>query len=112
MEKKILTEEISYLTEEKKIAPKQPTEQNFLSESARTAEKYPAKSEKSLLVLITGGAAAGKTTFAEKVKEHLEQVQKRALILSLDFYKNQKSAQSPTASASRIRALAICSFFG
>jgi uridine kinase len=41
-----------------------------------------------LFILITGGAAAGKTTLAQKLKEHFEQNQQEVLILPLDRYYN------------------------
>ncbi|CAB5354335.1 unnamed protein product [Rhizophagus irregularis] len=49
-------------------------------------EQYPTKDENPLLILITGGAASGKTTFTQQLREYLEQNQQKALILPFDNY--------------------------
>ncbi|RGB40445.1 P-loop containing nucleoside triphosphate hydrolase protein [Rhizophagus diaphanus] len=41
-------------------------------------EQYPTIEEKPLLILITGGAASGKTTFTQQLREYLEQNQQKA----------------------------------
>src|SRR3954468_8165640 len=83
MDKKISIEEVSYLPEEQKLLETKSAEQISQSTSKKIENQSPIKEEKPLLVLITGGAAAGKSTLTKQLKEHLEQ---EVLILPLDNY--------------------------
>jgi pantothenate kinase-related protein Tda10 len=86
MDKKISIEEVIYLPEEQKLLETKSTEQTSQSTSKEIENQYPTREEKPLLVLITGGAASGKSTLTKQLKEHLEQNQQEVLVLPLDNY--------------------------
>ncbi|CAG8597685.1 64_t:CDS:2 [Ambispora gerdemannii] len=75
-----LPEEQDYLETSQLIEKNAQSESEKLKEATQTSQKNP------LLVLITGGAASGKTTLTKQLKENLEQNQQEALILPLDAY--------------------------
>src|SRR5207244_2725402 len=79
--------EVSYLPEEQNcLETSQLTEKKVQPESEEIKEPTQTSQKKPLLVLITGGAAAGKTIFTKQLKQNLEQNQQEALILPLDAY--------------------------